>query len=330
MPPDVRYDGWNKKAQYDKQVISRNVGNKFNVQPQLPSISHNLLKEDENSQLYHEEALREAQKKAANAKNNELEFSKQLQETRNALEKEIHRQLVEQLTLRAQKKSVTPDQQALIEKLYLDLRLINPELALATLKASAALDGSAQAPIQFSGSQVSHQQDQQEKQYNQHQEKQYQQQQHHHQHERLYQQQQQHHQDEKQYHQPQQQEKQYHHHQQQEKQYHQQQQEKQYQQQQQEKQYQQQQQEKQKKLQLQQQQIDQHHQQIRHQQLLQQQQQLEEMEQEEKYQRQIQRQTQHQHQNQQLNHKGHQSKHHESQHHESQHHELEDRESQYR
>ena len=149
MPPDVRYDGWNKKAQYDKHIISRNIGNKYNVQPQLPTLNQNLLQEEVNSHEYHEAALRDAQLKAASAKSNEQEFAKQLQETRNALEKEIHRQLVEQLTLRAQKKSVTPDQQALIEKLYLDLRLINPELALATLKASAALDGSAQIPMQF-------------------------------------------------------------------------------------------------------------------------------------------------------------------------------------
>jgi hypothetical protein len=113
----------------------------------LPIVNHNLLKEDVNSQQHHQDALRQAQLKAINAKNTELEFSRQLQETRMALEKEIHRQLVEQLTMRAQKKSVTPDQQALIEKLYLDLRLINPELALATLKASATLDGSAQVPI---------------------------------------------------------------------------------------------------------------------------------------------------------------------------------------
>lgn len=111
----------------------------------MPVVNQNLLKEDQNNQLYHQEALRQAQLKAQNAKNNELEFSRQLQETKLALEKEIHRQLVEQLTLRAQKKSVTPEQQALIEKLYLDLRLINPELAFATLKASAVLN-EPQAP----------------------------------------------------------------------------------------------------------------------------------------------------------------------------------------
>lgn len=141
LPPDVRYDGWNRKAQYDKQIITRNpAAPKTSMQPQLPVVNQNLLKEDENSQKYKQEALRQAQLKAMNAKNDDLEFNRQLHETKMALEKEIHRQLVEQLTLRAQKKSVTPEQQALIEKLYLDLRLINPELAFATLKASASLN----------------------------------------------------------------------------------------------------------------------------------------------------------------------------------------------
>lgn len=135
MPPDIRYDGWSRKAQYDKQIIGRNVAApKTSLQPQLPIVNQNLLKEDDNSQQYRQEALRQAQLKAMSAKNEDLEFNRQLQETKIALEKEIHRQLVEQLTLRAQKKSVTPEQQALIEKLYLDLRLINPELAFATLK----------------------------------------------------------------------------------------------------------------------------------------------------------------------------------------------------
>jgi hypothetical protein len=135
LPPDVRYDGWNKKAQYDKQVISTNIGHRNNLQPQLPYVNQNLLRENENNQLFHQEALKQAQLKALNAKNNELEFSRQLQETRIALEKEISKQLIEQLTIRAQKQSVTPEQQALIEKLYLDLRLINPELAFGILKS---------------------------------------------------------------------------------------------------------------------------------------------------------------------------------------------------
>jgi hypothetical protein len=142
LPPDVRYDGWSRKAQYDKQVIARNqaaaaaagAASNKNLQPQLPVVNQNLLKEDDKSQQYRQEALRQAQLKAMSAKNEDLEFNRQLQETKIALEKEIHRQLVEQLTLRAQKRSVTPEQQALIEKLYLDLRLINPELAFATLK----------------------------------------------------------------------------------------------------------------------------------------------------------------------------------------------------
>lgn len=140
LPPDIRYDVWSRKAQYDNQVLGRAHAQaaqlSMNMQPQLPIVNQNLLKEDDNSQHYRQEALRQAQLKAMSAKNEDLEFNRQLQETKIALEKEIHRQLVEQLTLRAQKKSVTPEQQALIEKLYLDLRLINPELAFATLKVS--------------------------------------------------------------------------------------------------------------------------------------------------------------------------------------------------
>lgn len=142
MPPDVRYDGWNKKAQYDKQIIVNNSGNRTNLQPQLPYVNQNLLRENENSQEYHQEALRQAQQKAISAKNSELEFSRQLQETRIALEKEISKQLIEQLTIRAQKQSVTPEQQALIEKLYLDLRLINPDLAFGILKTFSNIENS--------------------------------------------------------------------------------------------------------------------------------------------------------------------------------------------
>lgn len=140
MPPDVRYQDWNKKALFNKEVIARQGNNRSNLQPQLPLMQHNMLKEDKNSQHYSNEGIRQAQMKAQSAKNSEMEFTRQLQETKHALEKEIHRQLVEQLTMRAQRQSVTPEQQALIEKLYLDLRLINPELAFATLQASAALN----------------------------------------------------------------------------------------------------------------------------------------------------------------------------------------------
>jgi hypothetical protein len=146
LPPDVRYDGWNKKAQYDKQVINTNLGKRNNLQPQLPYVNQNLLRENENNQQFHQEALKQAQLKALNAKNNEIEFSRQLQETRIALEKEISKQLIEQLTIRAQKQSVTPEQQALIEKLYLDLRLINPELAFGILKTFSSVEPAAQAP----------------------------------------------------------------------------------------------------------------------------------------------------------------------------------------
>ncbi len=111
-------------------------------------MNQNLLKENENSQYYQQEALRQAQQKALNAKNHEQEFSRQLQETRIALEKEISKQLIEQLTIRAQKQSVTPEQQALIEKLYLDLRLINAELAFGILKSFSNVQPQQQQVVQ--------------------------------------------------------------------------------------------------------------------------------------------------------------------------------------
>jgi hypothetical protein len=56
-----------------------------------------------------------------------------------ALENEIQKRLVEQLAIRTQTQTSSPEQQALIEELYLDLKFINPELALNTLKAYASL-----------------------------------------------------------------------------------------------------------------------------------------------------------------------------------------------
>ena len=73
-----------------------------------------------------------------NEKNAEL--LKQLQETKKIVEKEIHRRLVLQLSIRAVNKTMTEEDQTLLEQLYLDLRSINPELAFATLKAAAVIN----------------------------------------------------------------------------------------------------------------------------------------------------------------------------------------------
>lgn len=107
------------------------------MQPKLPVINQNLIKENEKSYALYQEALDQAKKKAVEEKKVERELSLKLNDTRLALEKEIQRQLIEQLKIRAKNKSVTPDQQALIEKLYIDLRLINAELAFSTLKSFA-------------------------------------------------------------------------------------------------------------------------------------------------------------------------------------------------
>lgn len=161
LAPDVRYDQWNKKSQYSRRDIhpsrqpqderaqsSAGVEVQQHVpQPRGPATSANLLDNDPRDiQRGQDSALREARQQAGEAKSRDQAFFGQLAETRAKLEKEIHRQLVEQLTLRAQKKSVTPEQQSLIEKLYLDLRLINPELAFATLKASALMESGEEPP----------------------------------------------------------------------------------------------------------------------------------------------------------------------------------------
>ena len=142
LPPDVRYADWNKKAHFDRQVIPRNIGqSQNNLMPRQPIVSQVPLKSNQNDEEYQMEALRQAQMQAQQKINQEQQLMKQMQQTRLQLEKEIHKQLVEQLTLRAQKRSASPEHQAHIEKLYGDLKLINPQLAMATMKASAELEG---------------------------------------------------------------------------------------------------------------------------------------------------------------------------------------------
>lgn len=142
LPPDVRYEGWNKKANFDRQVIPRTIGqSQNNLMPRQPIVSQVPLKSNQNNDEYQMEALRAAQMQAQQKMNQEQQMMKQMQQTRLQLEKEIHKQLVEQLTLRAQKRSASPEHQAQIEKLYGDLKLINPQLAMATMKASAELEG---------------------------------------------------------------------------------------------------------------------------------------------------------------------------------------------
>ena len=204
----MRYEDWNRKSQFDRQAVAAN-SRKVRTEsspasnsrqsatsvPQASVANYNLLREDEDSQQYNDQALRQARQKANNARKRDDELISSLHETRAHLEKEIHRKLVEQLTKRAQKQSTTPEEQALIEKLYLDLRLINPELAFATLKASAVIESDYQ--------QQQHQQQQHEKvvttsssskQHNHHHQQQQQQQQVYHQqqyHQQQYHQQQQ-------------------------------------------------------------------------------------------------------------------------------------------
>lgn len=67
---------------------------------------------------------------------NQDEMKQYVENTRQQLEKEIHKRLVEQLVLKVQHKTLPTDQQELLERLYIDLKMINPELAFMTLKAS--------------------------------------------------------------------------------------------------------------------------------------------------------------------------------------------------
>jgi hypothetical protein len=71
------------------------------------------------------------------------EDERKFQETKQALEKEIHKRFVKELVLRSQRQTTTQEQQAYLEQLYFDLKFINPELAFATLKASALITARA-------------------------------------------------------------------------------------------------------------------------------------------------------------------------------------------
>ena len=72
----------------------------------------------------------------------DIQLLQKLQETKKAVEKEIHKRLVFQLSIRAVNKEMSEEDQNLLEQLYLDLRSINPELAFATIKAAASINNS--------------------------------------------------------------------------------------------------------------------------------------------------------------------------------------------
>ncbi len=80
------------------------------------------------------------------------EMKKYVETTRSQLEKEIHKRLVEQLVLKVQHKVLPPEQQELLERLYIDLKMINPELAFMTLKASGLVKSSGSSSSKPSSS----------------------------------------------------------------------------------------------------------------------------------------------------------------------------------
>jgi hypothetical protein len=139
LPPDVRYDGWNKKAVYDSHKIK--VGNvKSYIVPEKSRVKQDLFKvtSHQDSEKYQKESLRQAQLAAEISHQQDKNMLNKLKGNRMQLEEDLQSKLFEALNARNHMESVTPQHQAYIEKLYLDLRLINPELALGILTGSVA------------------------------------------------------------------------------------------------------------------------------------------------------------------------------------------------
>lgn len=139
LPPDVRYDGFNKKALYDNRRVTK-TNHRSLLEPQRPRINQNLFKvtSEQDSEKYHKESIKAAQMKAARSQQQEQDMLYRLQGNRNELQNSLVGQLTEALHKRNQMNEVSPQHQAYIEKLYLDLRLINPDLALSILTGSNA------------------------------------------------------------------------------------------------------------------------------------------------------------------------------------------------
>ena len=133
----MRYDGWNKKAVYDNQRINTNLQKSY-LEPQKPRVKQNLFKvtSNQDSAAYQKESLRQAQLKAEISHRNDMNMLDRLKDNRKQIEQELQAKLFEALNQRNHMPNVTPQHQAYIEKLYLDLRLINPELALSILTGS--------------------------------------------------------------------------------------------------------------------------------------------------------------------------------------------------
>jgi len=137
LPPDVRYDGFNKKALYDATKVTRSDVRSL-LRPMEPRYNQELFRNTsaQDSEMFQEEALRKAQKKAQNQSQRHEQMLSRVKSNRYQLQQELTAQLTDALNKRKTMNEVTPQHQALIEKLYLDLRLVNPELAFSLLTSS--------------------------------------------------------------------------------------------------------------------------------------------------------------------------------------------------
>lgn len=137
LPPDVRYDGFNKKAHYDATKVTKSDVRSL-LRPMDTRYNHEMFASTshQDSEKYQEEALRKAQMKAQSQSKKHEDMLSRVKSNRYQLQQELTAQLTDALNKRKYMNEVTPQHQALIEKLYLDLRLVNPELAFSLLTSS--------------------------------------------------------------------------------------------------------------------------------------------------------------------------------------------------
>ncbi len=128
---------------YDQKKVSK-AREPVVIKPAAPKNKQNLftVTSEQDNLMYNREAIRQAQLKAAKQQQAADNMLAKLKANKQDMEYKLKKQLIEALDQRARMEDVTPQHQALIEKLYLDLRLINPELALQLLQ------GSSEMPVQ--------------------------------------------------------------------------------------------------------------------------------------------------------------------------------------
>ncbi len=128
---------------YDEKKVNKSK-EPVVIKPAAPKNKQNLftVTSEQDNLKYNREAIRQAQLKAAKQQQVADDMLAKLKANKHDMEKKLKNQLIEALDQRARMENVTPQHQALIEKLYLELRLINPELALRLLQ------GGSEVPVQ--------------------------------------------------------------------------------------------------------------------------------------------------------------------------------------